>query len=69
MAVLTTMQSTVEKPQAMEESDSESSQDGCEEDFDTSVIEEYSVPLQLVSFNSPNLLLYWTSSRILLDIQ
>ena len=52
MAVLTTMQSTVEKPQAMEESDSESSQDGCEEDFDTSVIEEYSVPLQLVSFHS-----------------
>ena len=50
MAVLTTMQSTVEKPQTMEESDSESSQDGCEEDFDTSVIEEYSVPLQLVSF-------------------
>ena len=28
----------------------QSSQDGCEEDFDTSVIEEYSVPLQLVSF-------------------
>ena len=48
MAVLTTMQSTVEKPAAIEDSDSESSQEGNEEDFDTSVIEEYNVPLQLV---------------------
>ena len=48
MAVLTTMQSTVEKPHAMEESDSESSQEGNDDDFDTSVIDEYSVQLQLV---------------------
>ena len=48
MAVLTTMQSTVEKPHAAEESDSESSQEGNDDDFDTSVIDEYSVQLQLV---------------------
>ena len=48
MAVLTTMQSTVEKPHATEESDSESSQEGNDDDFDTSVIDEYSVQLQLV---------------------
>jgi hypothetical protein len=47
MAVLTTMQSTVEKPPQMEESSSESSLDGNDEDFEVK-LDDYGVPLQLV---------------------
>ena len=47
MAVLSTLQSTVEKPSYMEESDSESSHEGGDEDFEVKV-EEYGIPLQLV---------------------
>ena len=49
MAVLSTLQSTVEKPSHMEESDSESSHEGGDEDFEVKV-EEYDIPLQLVKY-------------------
>ena len=47
MAVLTTMQSTVEKPRELEESSSESDPEGSEEDFVVHP-EDYPVNLQLV---------------------
>ena len=49
MAVLTTMQSTVEKTRELEETTSESSLDGTDEEFVVK-IEEYPIPLQLVYF-------------------
>ena len=47
MAVLSTLQSTVEKPSHMEESDSESSHEDGDVDFEVKV-DEYGIPLQLV---------------------
>ena len=47
MAVLTTMQSTVEKPRELEESSSESDAEGSEEDFVVHP-EDYPINLQLV---------------------
>ena len=47
MAVLSTLQSTVEKPAYREESDSESSNEPYDEDFEVKV-DEYEIPLQLV---------------------
>lgn len=49
MAVLATMQSTVEKTRELEETTSESSLDGTDEEFVVK-IEEYPIPLQLVYF-------------------
>ena len=49
MAVLTTMQSTVEKTRELEETTSESSLDGADEEFVVK-IDEYPIPLQLVYF-------------------
>ena len=46
MAVLSTLQSTVEKPSHMEESDSESSHEDGDVDFEVKV-DEYGIPLQL----------------------
>ena len=46
MAVLTTMQSTVEKPKQMEESSSES-EDGNEDEFEVK-LDNYGIPMQLV---------------------
>ena len=57
MAVLSTLQSTVEKPSHMEESDSESSHEGGDEDFEVKV-EEYDIPLQLVKYTSHQSFLY-----------